>query len=252
MEAGAQVTTASPPGMPPGAGHNVFYARAFHFEDNKVVTSAPYSAQATTETVQVLSDGNRIVRKETAQVYRDSKGRTRRDLSLGAIGPWSSAAGPVEVVNIFDPVANAHYMLNVQEKKAYKMPPHKGGMPEPPPPPPGPGVAFIMKGEEIGSRKEESLGTQMMEGLQVQGMRTTETIPAGQIGNEKPIVITTEHWYSPELQTDVLEKRSDPRMGDVVHQLTNINRNEPEASLFQVPADYTVVNGPMIVRKHMQ
>lgn len=252
------------PPLPPQPGHDMFYVRTFRLEDNKVVTGAPYSADAVTENTQVLADGNRIVRKETAKVYRDSMGRSRRDLSVNAIGPWSSGA-PVQMANIFDPVAGVHYMLNMQEKKAFKMPPPSksaaggpglmtkdrlfvagAGMPAP-----GPEMAIIEKDAELGNRRQTSLGTQEIEGVQAQGTRTIETIPAGQIGNEKPIIITTERWYSPDLQVDVLVKHNDPRMGEVVYQLTDISRADPDASLFQVPADYTVQQGPMVLQKRL-
>ncbi len=88
----------------------------------------------------------------------------------------------------------------------------------------------------------ESLGTQTIEGVECEGTRTTLTIPAGEIGNELPIVITNERWYSSKLQTDVLSKRHDPRTGDTTFKLVNINQSEPPASLFQVPADYTIVD----------
>ena len=88
-----------------------------------------------------------------------------------------------------------------------------------------------------------SLGTQTIGGVSAQGTRTTRTIPAGQIGNEKPIVIVTERWYSPDLQMVVMSKRSDPRTGETVFQLTDVQLGEPDASLFQVPSDYTVTKG---------
>ena len=90
----------------------------------------------------------------------------------------------------------------------------------------------------------EDLGSQTMEGVFVTGKRTTRTIPAGQIGNEKPISIVTEVWTSPDLKTIVYSKRSDPRMGEQTFQLTNIARSEPDASLFTVPADFKIVEGP--------
>ena len=92
--------------------------------------------------------------------------------------------------------------------------------------------------------KTEDLGTQTMEGLLVTGTRTTRTIPAGQIGNDKPISIVTEVWTSPDLKTIVSSKRSDPRMGEQTFQLTNIARTEPDPSLFAVPADFRVIDGP--------
>jgi hypothetical protein len=87
--------------------------------------------------------------------------------------------------------------------------------------------------------QKESLGKQMIEGVQAEGTRTTITIPAGQIGNDLPIQIVSERWYSPELHSVVMTRHSDPRTGDTVYHLTNINRNEPAPSLFQAPPDYT-------------
>jgi hypothetical protein len=86
----------------------------------------------------------------------------------------------------------------------------------------------------------ETLPSQVIEGVKAEGKRTTTRITAGTIGNDQDIFITSEVWYSPELQTVVLLKRNDPRVGESVTSLTNIQRNEPDPSLFQVPAGYTV------------
>jgi hypothetical protein len=93
----------------------------------------------------------------------------------------------------------------------------------------------------------EDLGSQTMEGIVVIGVRTTRTIPAGEMGNEKPIVIVTEVWTSPDLKTIISSKRSDPRMGDQTFHLTNLVRAEPDASLFTVPSDFKIVDGPQHV-----
>ena len=90
----------------------------------------------------------------------------------------------------------------------------------------------------------ESLGKEMMEGVEATGTRTTITIPAGRVGNEQPLKIVTERWYSPVLQMVVMSKRSDPRSGETTYRLTNINLDEPAPDLFQVPADYTLKEGP--------
>jgi hypothetical protein len=94
--------------------------------------------------------------------------------------------------------------------------------------------------------KHEDLGTQTIEGVSAQGKRETVTIPAGQIGNERPIEIVTETWFSPELHTMVLRKHSDPRMGESTYRLTDIKRNEPDASLFQPPAGTKISVEPML------
>jgi TonB family protein len=86
----------------------------------------------------------------------------------------------------------------------------------------------------------ESLGKQTIEGVEAEGTRTTVTFPAGMMGNERPINIVSERWYSPELQTVVMTKHSDPRFGETSYRLTNINRSEPARTLFEVPSDYTL------------
>jgi len=67
---------------------------------------------------------------------------------------------------------------------------------------------------------------------------------AGQIGNDRPITIVNEVWTSPDLKTIISSKRNDPRMGEQTFQLTNIVRAEPNASLFSVPADVRITEGP--------
>jgi hypothetical protein len=67
------------------------------------------------------------------------------------------------------------------------------------------------------------------------------TYPIGSIGNDMPITTTAETWMSPELKMVVLSKTSDPRAGDSTMRLTNISLAEPDASLFQVPPDYEIV-----------
>lgn len=100
---------------------------------------------------------------------------------------------------------------------------------------PYPGVGF--------ESKSESLGKQMIEGVECDGTRTITTIPAGTFGNERAIETIREQWFSPELKMMVLSKTTDPRFGESTYRLTNINRSEPDATLFQVPADYTVKEG---------
>ncbi|MDQ1613026.1 MAG: hypothetical protein QOG00_2957 [Pyrinomonadaceae bacterium] len=114
---------------------------------------------------------------------------------------------------------------------------------------PAPGNA--PEGERVKPVKE-SLGKQLVEGVEAEGTRTTITFPAGMMGNERPINIVSERWYSPELQTVVMSKHSDPRFGETTYRLTNINRSEPARTLFEVPSDYTVKEGPQSFPRTMQ
>lgn len=251
----------------PGPGQVAIRVGGFAGGPDAVVQGAPYSATITNESVETLADGNRIVQSGTGTIARDSQGRTRRDMNLPPIGNLSAANKP-HIVFIEDPVAQAAFTLNLTDKTAQKMP-------APPSPPPGAPVpagamvrdAFYMQmgkvtagpgamppppmvaGEvfltnEQGQATTEDLASQTMEGLFVTGVRTTRTIPAGQIGNEKPISVVTEVWTSPDLNTIIYSKRSDPRMGEHTYKLTNISRSEPDPSLFSVPADFKIIEGP--------
>jgi len=86
----------------------------------------------------------------------------------------------------------------------------------------------------------EQLNDQLVEGIKCKGERKVSTMPAGAIGNDRPIETVSETWYSPELSMMILSKRSDPRFGESTYRVTSINRSEPEASLFQVPAEFTI------------
>jgi hypothetical protein len=84
------------------------------------------------------------------------------------------------------------------------------------------------------------LGTKDIEGVRADGKLRSYTIPAGEIGNKNPITVTTETWYSPELQLTVYSKHSDPRAGDTIYRLANVKRSEQALSLFAVPDGYQV------------
>src|SRR5919202_1221502 len=109
------------PGQP-GDDTLVFISSEMSF-DGKVVKGVPYSAQAITETTRTISDGNRITHKNTASIYRDGEGRTRREQELGAIGPWAMSGEPQQTIFINDPVAGVNYILDPRTHVARKMPP---------------------------------------------------------------------------------------------------------------------------------
>jgi hypothetical protein len=243
-----------------GAGPTVHFMSAEMSFEGSVVKGAPYSAEAVTETTQTLSDGNRIARKTSSPIYRDGEGRTRREQSLPAIGPWATSGTPPVHVFINDPVSGVNYILESNNKIARKMAVGKIGT--------AAGRSANYSFEKIDAEKmaarteagtirvqskavssaaapaaEEKLPSQLIEGVQAEGTRSTITIPAGEVGNDRPIQIVSERWYSPELKTVVMSKHSDPRMGETVYKLTGLQRAEPAHSLFEVPADYTVQDG---------
>jgi hypothetical protein len=263
------------PGQSPGLPIPDDTLLRLRLEDaDKLVKGAPYTATAHTETIQTMADGNRIVNRSTTLGARDSEGRTRREESLMNVG--SLQADAPKTIMLTDPTAHTHYVFTQGKigsterafmiddggavgggKKVFSFGMGDGqGAGE------GNNVRFITRnttvnksggGEGDAARgtatavmaaevpesdvKHESLGTQAVEGIPATGIRDTRTIPAGAIGNDKPIVITSEVWTSPDLQVVVQSKRVDPRFGETNYKLTDIARGEPDASLFQVPAN---------------
>jgi hypothetical protein len=259
--------------------------------ETRPVTGAPYTGEAVTESVNVLADGNRIVRRTSVRVYRDSAGRTRRE----TMGP----DGQVTSITISNPSTGVSYMLQPETNTARRsmvvtstfVPSGGAGLDhvsstgaiavyvspdgrhetearvirdtEPKAhvttgqvqvatgqvhvttgqagvTTVGP-ITWVTEGAGTGSpASSEDLGQQTIEGVLAKGSRSTTVIPAGAIGNEQPITVVSEEWFSQDLKVLVLTKHVDPRVGETTYRLTRIGRSEPDPTLFELPAGYTV------------
>lgn len=269
-----------------GRGDAKVTAEIIASSSTKVVKNAPFSAEAVSESVQVLADGNRITRKVTTKMYRDGDGRFRREDVPAEDGSQNSPFSFVQPISIFDPVAGVRFLLNPTTKTARRL---NGGSPgaavlgvggtysistpaakvqletalsaakaqatlknnqvvvTTATPVLVPGQAIVSVGGAYSTNsdnKTESLGNKDIEGVNAEGTRTTTVIPAGQIGNERPIEIVYERWYSKDLQMIVYSKHSDPRFGEQTYRLIDINRSEPDRTLFAPPADFKIVTEP--------
>jgi hypothetical protein len=228
---------------------------------NPVVKGKPYAAETSTETVQTLADGNRIVNRSVSKFYRDSQGRTRREQTFGNVDPSNPSPHEVKIF-IDDPVANSAYVLDPGDKSARltshsdkflaerdsgSHEPHLmvkvvnqhapldaatlGSVPD---------VLDLPKLDEGHDIVKEDLGKRTIEGVECTGTQQTITIPANQVGNERPIAIVTETWFSPAIQAVVQSTTNDPRFGQTTYQLRNLQVAEQQQQLFAPPSDYHV------------
>jgi hypothetical protein len=165
---------------------------------------------------------------------------------VGAIGPLAGSGSAAKAVFINDPVGGMSYMLDAASHTVRQIPAkakwdrqvvESGAQVK------TESAGAMVKQRARANLKTDDLGTQVIDGLAVQGKRITRTIPAAQAGSAKDIQVVTETWYSADLQMVVMSKTSDPRFGDSVYQVTNISRAEPDPSLFTVPSDYQVQQG---------
>lgn len=237
--------------------------------DAKVVKGKPYSADTSTETVQTMLDGNRIVHRTVSKFYRDSEGRTRREQTFGNVDPSNSSPHEVKVF-IDDPVNGTGFVLDPGSKSADKMQRTRKFLDEQNAEEDGTRIMFkSITASETGGQgapvhmmvkfqddhagnlstivpdenrevAKEELGTRNIEGVDCNGTRQTITIPANAIGNEKPISIVTETWFAPSIAAVVESTSDDPRYGKTTYQLKNVQLSEPSRTLFEPPADFKI------------
>jgi hypothetical protein len=204
-----------------------------HGHGGKVVTGEPYSATAVSTSQQTLSNGTTISHQATVSLARDNEGRTMRSETF--TGGQSNAT----VVSIFDPVTNQRIEYNTGTKKAriFVLPASNAAASSNAATAPGPRGPGGHHSSQV-TVASESLGTQTIAGVSAEGTKTTRTVAAGAFGNSQPLVSTEEKWYSADLQIVLQSTRTDPRSGQSTYTVSNLQRAEPAASLFQVPAGY--------------
>jgi hypothetical protein len=207
------------------------------------VAGCPFSAVVEITHTQTLGDGSHVVTKIKALSYRDSSGRVGYQ-SFTVTDTFKDASETPNMIEIYDPVAGFVYMILPFRNAAWRSklngpPPAVGDLPRhayspeaaPASSAPDPRVKFVV----------EDLGSQRMQGVLVHGTRAIRTIPAGVEGNDSEITTTSESWFSPDLGFKLLQKVSDPRSKDREMRVTSLQQSEPDPTLFQVPAGYTIV-----------
>lgn len=207
------------------------------------VTGCPFSAVMEIIESQTLADGTHIQKRSKTLIYRDSLGRIRYE-NYSSAPMDKEIPGPPSNIQIFDPVAGFTYWLTPKDAVAARSPldvpaanqkantqPQQSAARSSAPP-----QTVDLKSSHVA----EKLGTQLMEGLSVNGRRDTVTIPAEAEGNDRPLVVVSEVWESSDMGIRLLTKNSDPRTRDIEKRMTNLTWTEPDPSLFQVPADYAM------------
>lgn len=197
------------------------------------IKDRPFQADLIVATDRKLADGNSVQLTTKGVVYRDRQGRVRVERTI--LLPRGSGQSAVEdtTISIVDHEKRIRYFLLPRMKAALKT-----QIPAP----------FV---RDIDLRRirpwttqpsapSMPLGYQMMEGIQCEGRLETVTIPAGSIGNSYPIEVTTERWYSEELQINLIVKRIDPRTGETTIRLMNFRLEEPSETLFEIPRDFEI------------
>lgn len=195
-----------------------------------LIPGHPYSATA--RTVTMSPDGQHVDRSETEVVYRDDQGRTRREINGG------------RNISILDPASGVAYNLNSEMKTAMKrvLTPTSIATQSRAP---NQSLLELATAQAKGRQNMtvDDLGTQVVNGVSAQGVRVSTIVPLGTFGNDRELKTVVDRWVSTDLHVLVKSVTTDSRTGSVNYDLTNLALGPPDASLFQVPAGYTVQEG---------
>ena len=194
------------------------------------ITKLPFTAKAELEMVNQLPDGTLITHNTYNRIARDILGRTYNE-GRKWIDPTTSGEPQLLRVELYDPTIGARTVLFPLTKigRQWTSAPTTGAL-------------AGQNSTATAETSREQIGVDMIEGVPVRGVRLTQTYKSGALGNDRPISIVTEYWYSEELKINLLTKRTDPRFGVQTVRVTELTRQEPEASLFAVSSDYKIVD----------
>ena len=230
---GASISSQSP--SPPSTAQQLL--RRINVSGVENIAGQPFSADLEIEHNQTLLDGSHIHTVQHQKFYRDGEGRIRSEM-YNRQGLDQESPEELTSVTITDTTANVRYSLQprtlIAQRSTIFAPQVQ------PQAPPRPAPAPVQQTQPQRKTTSEDLGTQTIEGISAEGHRYTTTWPVNSQGNDAPLVSASESWTAAELGLVIVQKMNDLRNGETVRRFKNINRGEPDPSLFQMPADYTV------------
>ena len=201
------------------------------------IPNAPFSGTVRVERTVIRPNGDRLQLWSLREIARDNEGRIYNEFRPLVPASTRSVPAPM-VIHLYDPQNRmTEYLYPAQ--KAYRMM-MLGRPPETDTPDDfaSPTAASAPASEFT---HQEDLGYKTVAGLQVHGVRVTQTLPAAESGTGQEVTVTNEYWYSEALRLNLATMHNDPRTGSVTMTVTQMNRGEPKEALFGVPANYTMV-----------
>jgi hypothetical protein len=190
------------------------------------IPDVPFSATVVIEAQRYWPDGSTQTRRTINLIARDSQGRTHNE-TRRLMPEYFHGSPQLLSVRLFDPLTRIRTIydpaLRVARQQVIPKPPRANSFPNP----------FL---------RVEDLGTTTLNGLQAKGTRRTYAISAAASGTGDPIEVEDEDWYSEELHINLLMRHSDPRIGVQTIGISDLKREEPLASMFQVPAGYQILD----------
>jgi hypothetical protein len=194
------------------------------------VQGKPYSLTETRTSIEKQSNGTTQTTVFVVHRMRDSEGRERSETSMLRNGVTG-----VPVISLMDPVGHFTAVLISSIRTAlvthYAAP--KALSPEEQAAADEKNTARMKMLNSLPSTPDhEKLPPQTIAGVVAQGERLHLVLGGAQV--------TEETWYSPELKIQVKSYTDDPRIGQYNTIVSDLERKEPDPSLFRIPDDYKV------------
>jgi hypothetical protein len=189
---------------------------------------SPFTASVDTQWVRQLSDGTTITLKNHRTIARDNAGRVfqeRRQL----VPDDGQHKSDITEIDILDPVAHLRYICYPDANTCHAS--QFNGMP----------ASRPDDLPHVTTARKENLGSKDFDGFQATGTLEDGVISSGAIGNDTPISVTREFWYSPKLGFNLSSHRHDPRFGTQTFEVSNIVAGQPDPKLFQVPEGFKIL-----------
>jgi len=185
--------------------------------------NAPFSATVETEWTKYLADGSTQVTRNHRLIARDGLGRVFQERRT-FVPKTSPIDSTVWRIDLAEPSTHTVAYCDTRGRTCELRP----------------YVAPAATAPPIGA--PASLGSQILNGLELIGTRETQTLRWSTDSSSRPLVVVKEFWYSKQLGLNVLTTRDDPRSGKEVFTVKDIRQGEPDAALFALPADFRVVD----------
>jgi hypothetical protein len=184
-------------------------------------------------------------------IARDSQGRVRTERATGQFlhenGAEAGAKTEQHIIMICDPVTQTLTQIDTlsASAKIIRARPSAPNSPRPQGLPPRTFCSSRLFLNHQGQMKGEDLGVQTIEGVEAHGERITMPRPETPAGGEPAADAiggnVREIWCSDQLSVVVLTVMPHMRTGaKSTIAMQNIERTEPDASLFQIPRDYSI------------
>lgn len=190
------------------------------------IAGAPFSATAVIELQYEVEDEDPAVLRTINLLARDSKGRTRKETRR--LMPESFHGSPqVLAVRLYDPETHVFTIydpvLHIARRQV---------VPE----------QANTEAKPIAAAHKEDLGASTIDGLSTRGTRVRNKLSAKVSGTGYSVETELEEWYSEELHLDLLVRYTDPRLGTETIGISNLKREEPSPSSFEIPRGYKIVD----------